>query len=512
MFAVLLAGAAAPGAGASSPAVTVTAAPATIELCPGESRLVQVVVRNEGSEAVTKVRFSTFTTDAEPSRAPVELKTDPATVGAERLEPGGTLLVTLTVKARATAPIASTVVQLRAEYALTGRTPGPVRSVSLGTLEVKRPAALAPDTLKTEVKTGFTALREKETGTVVLVLTNGSAGPLTVRSIRATAAPLTQLDAPGDAPTELPAQHALALSYRVTAKGKVVPGKYFGWFDVEVAATTSCGAVMHQLATFEMTLGVSGESELLKLVDVPSLLFLPGFLVIAVGMLLWRVPWLRLRFFFKSETFPIGARDAEFWLLGITLSLALSAIAPGIAIIGSRRAYDLQDIVRLWALSILVGIGFYVVALAADRVSIRVAERLRRKRELGPHDDPLSVIAKMARSGTRVRPAAVQIKDTTMRGFRIWDEPAGGRSWVIPRINCIRTSNKLDGASLLGTNDIRELSRRLSTATGKKQCRLEWAVAGSALTGPRQFPSESLIAIQGMDLIEIVDPEELTGG
>src|SRR5262249_30879588 len=100
--------------------------------------------------------------------------------------------------------------------------------------------------------------------------------------------------------------------FTVSARGRVKPGKQLLIFNVKLE--TDRGK-RDFLVTREVTVGVLGESDVLKLLGVPSLLLLPGFLFMSSYLLLWRWKLLRLD---SNTTPPVEEKSSGFWLLSIT--------------------------------------------------------------------------------------------------------------------------------------------------------------------------------------------------
>ena len=192
-----------------------------------------------------------------------------------------------------------------------------------------------------------------------------------------------------DIPMKLPPNSSSVIEYEIKTAKKIYPGKYNVLIAVE--AKTRCGAsILQRVIPYNFTLSIFGQSDILpSAFGAPSLLLLPGFLVLTVWMLLWRFQTIRASLLTKSEEgkkeFILSASDPEFWLISVTISLFVFLLTH-LEGFGYNRPYSLTDISILWSSSILGG-GFFYFALLY----------LSRRRDLKPTDDIVKALDRLQR-------------------------------------------------------------------------------------------------------------------
>ena len=159
----------------------------------------------------------------------------------------------------------------------------------------------------------------------------------------------------------------------------IQPGEYFVTFNTTATTRNSQQAIV-STATQKIKLGILGESAILTLLGVPSLLVLPGFLVTVTFISLWKLK--------PAKKIVFNVKEPEFWLIAISLSLIMILIYPPITalltkwqlITGPRNylaGYGVVDIVILWIVSILIGLVFYLLAFLVDNAIQRWKESMK---------------------------------------------------------------------------------------------------------------------------------------
>jgi hypothetical protein len=399
-------------------------------------------------------------------------------------------------------PATNAAVYFRADYQV-GDKAGGATQTAVGTLEVHTKAAPGQDALKLETKTSFASLHEGESGHVVLTITNGTNDPLELSKVEASDLPYMEKVSSDQRPPTIAPQSAVSIDYRITAKKAINPGKYVGLIQAE--ARTTCGVLIYRVTSYEVTLGVFGQSELLTILGVPALLFLPGFLMLTLWVLLWSFIGLRVSFLAKGGTqeFFCAPKDAEFWMVGITLSLLMFAIAPRMTSLGYQRPYGLTDIAWLWAVSLGVSLVLYLMFFALDRWLARRRARIT----LTPIDDPISVVWKMKRRAwLKGNCRAVKFNSppnatrgaTEMHGFQLWAEKPGDSVWVIPGIKCWMTGkpSDLDPNKADNTNELLQMLQSIEN----EGATVAWAKDESGFNEPRLIKTTEVEGSEG-DLV-----------
>lgn len=300
----------------------------------------------------------------------------------------------------------------------------------------------------------------------------------------------------------IPPQSTLAFVYTIKANPSITPGKYAGLIDVD--ATTKCGVQLHQVASYEATLGVFGQSEVLTAIGVPSLLLLPGFLVLTLCMLIWRRKSAHISFLKKDDTdeFVVKASEPEFWVVAITISLIIFAYARNFAGFGYLKPYNLTDIAMLWFKSLLGGLVLYVILFYVDRLLSWIEEKKAAdiqkqvdERRLKERDDVLSALKKMLHRKFDIsqrKPVTSTDPANAFNGFELWTENQGNTYWVIPPIVCEKHDNAPDTWDpFKNQNDTAALFESLNEAKNKRWADVRWG-AQADFKGPMELQRSAI--------------------
>jgi hypothetical protein len=181
-------------------------------------------------------------------------------------------------------------------------------------------------------------------------------------------------------------------------------------------------------ATNQFSASVLGESEIVALLGIPSLLFLPGFLVVITFRLLWSLSP-------GGEFSFLKLKSVQFWFITISVSLIivllLYPLLPGGTALGVGT-YSLADIAYIWVSSILLGAAAYGF------------ERLRRTAFAWWHsrkfpakgDEAIVVLEKLARRHRSLLLPHVRFKSdhTNSQAFLLPTDPKDHVSLVAPPI------------------------------------------------------------------------------
>jgi hypothetical protein len=264
-----------------------------------------------------------------------------------------------------------------------------------GTIEPKEPDTESIDPVaEAQIQTDLEALNNEGRGWVYLVLTSKTRTPLSVvvapnwgDSIEPSSDPNVKQ------PTIQPlAPHATELiAYPVQTKQRVVPGKELIVFDIGLSWGPPAAPLTRRLvATKEVNVGVLGEAAILTVLGVPTLLFLPGFLILVTVQLLWDFKVLKSKH--DSGQFTLEAKSAPFWMLAVTLSMP---VLLGYRLwIGRQfpRYYNLADLVTIWFASLVLGGFSYAVVMLVRNYSLG-------RRSLSEGDEALDVLKKLPNLG-----------------------------------------------------------------------------------------------------------------
>jgi hypothetical protein len=102
----------------------------------------------------------------------------------------------------------------------------------------------------------------------------------------------------------------------------------------------------------DLTVGIFGQSDILTALGIPSLLLLPGFLIMGMVAVMWKAG---VRFGSATVEFPYQLKSPEFWLFAVSLSFL--AVLTGRYVFDRPylNIYGLADLMWLWFLSVLLG-------------------------------------------------------------------------------------------------------------------------------------------------------------
>jgi len=266
--------------------------------------------------------------------------------------------------------------------------------------------------------------------------------------------------------------------------------------------------------TAPVPISVLGLSDALKLVQLPSFLFVPGALLLLTCNVIWR-----LRARNKGLEFPLSFPKPEFWVASVIISVIAAMIYPWLTRhLGEERDYlvsfTIMDVLLVSCASILVALPVYFIAAGirwyVDKRRRDAEELARRAREIGPDDGPVEVLRKLAALGGALNGmllSAVTIgtgKETqTVLDSGISASP--GERWVLPnaiiklidRSQAAPVDTALDAAGdLAGVQALVALLNRLGVSDQAK-----WDTSGPLITRPRAWPEANIASAGGTNVL-----------
>ena len=330
--------------------IKVELTPTAVELPPRGEVQAQVTLRNKSQGALQNIKLVWFTDTGVVIRAD-ESQDLPA------LAPQAEVFWTLHLAQNADGLIPGNI-YFRVSYSTAG-----AAQVLYGTLGVNtRQTDEVNKVVEVVPHTASTLLNEQRPGQVFLVINNKSNQPIRVGQITTrgpdfiTGTPdMTKLMPDQQGFVQLGARDSAYVPVQIKVTDAVTPGKHLLIFQVPV----EWGAQEHQqkasvIAQQEFDVGILGESELLTALGLPSFLILPGFLMLVTFRLLNKGGA-------GEESVLTNATNPALWVGAITLSGVMAFLYPyGTKWFGgvSRNylvSYGLGDIVRVWLVSILIG-------------------------------------------------------------------------------------------------------------------------------------------------------------
>ncbi len=285
------------------------------------------------------------------------------------------------------------------------------------------------DIAKVEVKTTVKSISEQRPGTIYLVVTNISdqeieVSRLTVfsptietqsdQSQKGTGAKtFIEFDVQGglekkkdpwsrgvtfhiENPT-LPRHQAMVIPVTVKVPGRVQPGTHMVVFDIELSWDDTKGNIV---TTHEIDVGIFGESDIYRLLGVPSLILLPGFLIVVTWWYCW-LGWRGLGRIVGREAageFPIKWKTPQFWGLAILLSLVYAGAYSSLTRYDYLIAYSYRDFLKVVFYSIVAGFVLFVLLGLCYYIPRWIWRRwLQNWKTISRHDSPSLVLKKLGR-------------------------------------------------------------------------------------------------------------------
>lgn len=401
--------------------------PQSIEIasCQQSSPLL-IIARNSTSRTASSLQITSF------SDRPVRLSD---TRAVKALAPGQQ--ISWSANVTCTSDFAAGSLQLVFSDRLAGDGQ-PVTQIATKSISVKLREPPTLDSIASvDIKTTLESLKKGVPGEVLVTVTNKLVEPIQVTiTPRAPQAPNATAQAPGvaqNASSTTPQTAAGAtqpqssitfypqagkaqvdplrtelFSFTATANDRISPGKQLLIFQVAVSSTSSGSRDF--VLTHEVNVGVLGESEVLTLLGVPSLLLLPGFLAVSSFLLLWRWKVLRPG---GGDGVPLEETKSGFWLVSITVSLFISG---GLLLYRKDffSFYGLSDLATLWIVSILAGSGTYILYRLIVN-SIAEKREKEQQRQLAEHfpqttDSQITILRKLKRYGRHMDIKQVKLK------------------------------------------------------------------------------------------------------
>ena len=347
------------------------------------------------------------------------------------------------------------------------------------------------------VATTLQSLDEQHPGLVYLIVSNRSSGPLRVLSVHSIGPAFVHFSRPQ--PLTIAADQQAELAVRVQAQSRVRPGSYLFVFDALVGWTADgLAGKAHFVALHQAKVGITGASDILTLLGVPSFLLVPGLLV----LIAWTLPW-RAGLFrdpAASRDFIVDAKTPEYWALAITLSIPFAFLFPLVGGVDYLNGdYGLRDIVSIWLVALGVGFGLYVLSVGF----------VRRLISLTADNDPRAVIFRL---GLRLRPVAlprfVFAEGQAYTAFLLERRRGRGEVWLCPRILVSVNDDAPNGGQIAKeVTEARSLWRLFRVLRRhRRHVKEDWERTAGGPAGPFRHLQEELPPQQGNDaLVRLAD-------
>ncbi len=278
--------------------------------------------------------------------------------------------------------------------------------------------------LDVQIKTALESLESSESGSIYLVFKNNSARTISISSItpvgkgelyckgkkvRPEDESLPFCFSSTTAPAILTPYQSLVEQLPVKARERGKAGEYLLLFQIATQFYENGIPLRHSVVVSQtVTVGVVGESAVLKVAGIPAFFLLPGMLLLlTIGLCRslegrwWPVA--------SAEKFSLEFRQANFWLVSVTISLVIAFVPWLFTGRWYFTRYGLQHIASYWLCSILLGVFLYALWWTVRHNYKLRAEELERMRTLrearetkhrtsSEGDSPIETLQKLQRN------------------------------------------------------------------------------------------------------------------
>jgi len=497
---------AAPSAPAASGTPLTRSGGAALDVFPAEiaaatgARAPQLQVRlRAGSNSLTNITLGSFSNDG------VSITKISPSPRADHVSPGADYVWNIQLAADNARTVAAKL-YVRVDFDTIGAPPAnPVHRTLYAPVTFAAPPVFQPIVMaETTVTADPATLVEQRGGDSYLTIKNRYPLPLTVTGISPLGPEYTQIDltkidtttidlkakptaspAAPAFPLRIAAGETVVLTYHITVLPKVVPGTYPILLVIRMTADDGRQATLAPESS--VSVGVLGESDIVKLLGVPSFLFLPGFLIIVVWQMLWPIG----KADDQGPPFSLTANSAEFWAVAVLFSLIVGFIYPWLPFGRDYFvSYGLVDFFYIYSFSIVITIITFGIwpGFKRWRHWLHMPE---------PSDTAITLLKKMAwhKARTDLRQARRASADA-LEAFVL--EPWSDQTtiWLVPGIMVqnppqhlvpVAAANQLQEILAGTTADSVTVSKCLTQGVAAGYWRISWRQGGS-ITEPTPIP------------------------
>lgn len=487
-------------------AVELSATAADLALQPGESAVVAVLATASANRALSGLKLDHFAPEDVEVKTLEEPPESTLSAGASavwvhrltRVDDGARLGPVL--------------------WRLRGTENGGARSAPVVATALTKvgPGAAAAAVASLELKAGFETFRDLRGATVFLLVANTSGATLRVPRVRVHNPDFMVIEPaePKTFPLLVPPRSSRSIAYHLEARA-VEPGTHTLLWEVDLEWSDRERPQQGTLViSKDVKVGMLGESELLAPLKIPSLLLLPGILMVLTFQ------WLRKHVRPKpSEDQPLSLETVDFLFLAATLSLVAVFVYPRLTawLLDEPRGdfvvlAGFRDIVNLWWGSVAVGFLAWVArygvwpflrrAIAWVQLRLGRAIAWAQLRRLPREGDPPLRVLNELRDERDLLFRRLSFDDDGSRKVGLDLFTRNGRRWLAPGIEIQATAEAED--------EVRQASRRspgeLLDALQKTGSKAEWADVKGWIGGLRVLPSEIAVEpVGGNSLYQLVE-------
>jgi hypothetical protein len=375
----------------------------------------RVILKNPTSSAIKGLMLSAMTNDG--------FEIEIGTQTAKSLRAGQSAVWSIKIKNLNRARIPGSIL-LDAEY----RAAGGDTQHAFATVAITSEPDGSTKPIEASIEGNFDSVSEQRPGTGSLLVTNNLSVPVEVSVQSRT--PLNTFVAPVIDSFEVAPRSVTSKEIKLSAQKQITPGTYYVVFELEAQWKLGASTEKRRLVVSKQaTAGVFFESEVLKALGVPSLLVLPGCLVIFTMQLLLTLGVWGLKN--DSKLPQLTVSSPGFWIVAISFS---GLFAIGYAYVTDHNyliRYGPEDLRNVWLVSIGMGIVFYLLLAGSTA---------KHRRDYIPtaDDSPTTILKKLSKNRLTILRPEVQFKlnGVDLKGYvveRIDDDQT--KVWVIPSID-----------------------------------------------------------------------------
>jgi len=351
-------------------------------------------------------------------------------------------------------------------------------------------AAPAVDGITFELTLGTAPVYEDAPVDGIAILRNTGETPVTLEELTLGGPPFLSVLRGGTLPAVIDPKATVRLPFTVGIADGRKPriGAWTIVADAQLARTlgghTERGGLT---ATAEIQATVPGVSDVLKILELPTILLLPGVLVLAT--------WASLAGARASGKSWLQWKSVSFWIASVFLSILIFFAYQHWADVNFTVAYGLADVAKLW-IGCILGAS---IAYGLLRLGLWLNEVYwRRKLEPRKADTPLDILRKLDRFSM---PFYLPVVERSFAGqsqtlFELPFAEKNKQKWVVPKMRLAPKQESEAAETALQeiaylNNDDRGLGQIIELCEKNRHLVvLDWA--SGRITSPIQLPSDEI--------------------
>jgi hypothetical protein len=371
------------------------------------------------------------------------------------------------------------------EFAYTFRNgPTPTIAVTVATITLSPPPSLVGN-IKAGLAPSEGSVDEFKPFDLRLQIENPTRRAIEIGPITALAPSPTYIDLTvGQHATTIPPGGSVGVPLQVTAKA-AIPGTYALMVGFDVRFLNPQGAWELMTAQSKVTIGIPGITDALQFLGIPSLLLLPGVLMILTFLTVW--PWL-------TRLPEVDWKKPALLLLAVIFSFVAASVYPKVTQYWGGlardylRGYELRDVVYVWAGSMAVGFIFVVLTAIGYWICMGLYRYFVSTNEPQTTDQPLDILKKLRRHGAAFKLPTRRPANNAIARWKLVLPfgQSGGQYWLVQQGLIDRTTaptaeergNKiqacLEAIDKATPDAIDRLITEIKAGLSKRELTLQW--------------------------------------